>query len=188
MAFPKFENSDSNMVPWLDKFIPSINNIKKPVTTHSIGHIGCETLRQVLIENEEDEDGDHDEIAAACNCNTNKIVVFGHLETLVLYNLSDLISFYSGSKENVVLQFPCLDKLFVGEYPKLTTFSHRGHVDCLSLDSMIDYRAELDLWITTGDELDDLETSPEYRPRGRQHLSPKKSHTHIRHLLIFCAK
>ena len=86
--------------------------------TH-LGISGCKSLTQVIANDHKEADDDHHEI------------IFSQLKFLLLDDLSSLTSFYSGNN-NVVLQFPHLDKLTVGRCPEMKTFYH-GNIDCPSL-------------------------------------------------------
>ncbi|KAF3454156.1 hypothetical protein FNV43_RR04603 [Rhamnella rubrinervis] len=89
-----------------------------------LGISGCKSLRQVA--NDQKEADDDDGIRA-----DSINIIFRQLNSLILDDLPNLTSFYSGNK-NVVLQFPYLYELVVSDCPEMKTFYH-GSIECPSL-------------------------------------------------------
>ncbi|KAF3453161.1 hypothetical protein FNV43_RR03598 [Rhamnella rubrinervis] len=110
-----------------------------------LGISGCKSLRQVIANDQKEADDDDGIRADSIN------IIFRQLNSLILDDLPNLTSFYSGNK-NVVLQFPYLYELVVSDCPEMKTFYH-GSIECPSLHR---------IYLRMKQRVEDIMWDPEY--------------------------
>ncbi|KAF3454286.1 hypothetical protein FNV43_RR04733 [Rhamnella rubrinervis] len=110
-----------------------------------LGISGCKSLRQVIANDQKEADDDDGIRADSIN------IIFRQLNSLILDDLPNLTSFYSGNK-NVVLQFPYLYELVVSDCPEMKTFYH-GNIECPSLHR---------IYLRMKQRVEDIMWDPEY--------------------------